>query len=130
MSETEADIANAEAWSEIIEDLLTLVPPDKRMEVLQLALANEKAEMVERAKNDGLRVVQYSETNLAHSLRHWNVKMRLKSLIIQVFTRNIRNNHSPEDAAKILFAKHPYGRGSRVLRDYLPQEPAEEWEPI
>jgi hypothetical protein len=45
--------------------------------------------------------------------------MRLKSLIIQVFARTISNSHSPRDAAKLLFAEHPYGTGSRYLGDCI-----------
>jgi len=55
----------------------------------------------------------------APGLRQWNVVMRLKSLLVQIFVRNVRNNHSPEDALAILFAEHPYGTGSRCLEDYL-----------
>jgi hypothetical protein len=36
-----------------------------------------------------------------------------------VFARNIRNNHSPADAAKLLFAEHRYGTGSGYLGDYI-----------
>jgi hypothetical protein len=51
--------------------------------------------------------------------------MRLKSLVVQVFVRNIANNHSPGDTAEILFAQHRYGAGSGCLRDYLTDvEPA------
>jgi hypothetical protein len=49
--------------------------------------------------------------------------MRLRSLVVQVFTRRISNNHSKPDAAAILFARHPYGHGSQYLGDYLPPEP-------
>jgi hypothetical protein len=34
-------------------------------------------------------------------------------------TRRIRNNDSPEVAAKILFADHPHGRGSGWIVEYL-----------
>jgi hypothetical protein len=45
---------------------------------------------------------------------------KASSVMIQVLTRNITNNHSPEDAARILFHDH-YGRGtgSVWLPDYL-----------
>jgi hypothetical protein len=52
--------------------------------------------------------------------RHWNAIMRIKSLLVQVFVRDIANNHTPQDAASILFAKHPHGTGSRLLQHYLP----------
>jgi hypothetical protein len=51
--------------------------------------------------------------------RHRNVIMRLKSLVVQVFIRDITNNHSPERATEILFAHHRHGSGSGLLEDYL-----------
>ena len=45
------------------------------------------------------------------------------SLIIQVLTRSIVNNHSPECAAGILFQDHPRGHGSGWLLDYLDRLP-------
>jgi hypothetical protein len=49
--------------------------------------------------------------------------MRLKSLVVQVFTRSITNNHSPKDAAGILFARHRHGYGSGSLGDYIDDLP-------
>jgi hypothetical protein len=49
--------------------------------------------------------------------------MRLKSLVIQVFTRCITNDHSPQDAAKLLFADDPFGTGSCCLGDYIDDLP-------
>jgi hypothetical protein len=37
--------------------------------------------------------------------------MRLRSLVIQVLARRIGNNHSPKDAAALLFVRHPHGNG-------------------
>src|SRR5262245_51317074 len=106
--EDEEDIGNIEAWAEIIEDMLYLVPFDSRMKVLQLTIAKQEAEIAEMAEHGPLRV--WSAAEMANTdtpgLRHWNAIMRLKSLIIQVFTRNISNNHSPVDTAKMLFAEH------------------------
>jgi hypothetical protein len=45
--------------------------------------------------------------------------MRLKSLPIQVFVRDITSDYSPEDAAAILFTYHRHGAGSGLLADYL-----------
>jgi hypothetical protein len=42
-----------------------------------------------------------------------------------MFVRDITNNHSAEDAAKILFAHHCHGHGSGLLRDYLRGLPIE-----
>ena len=49
--------------------------------------------------------------------------MRLKSLVVQVFARSITNNHSPQDAAALLFADHRYGTGSGCLGDYIDDLP-------
>jgi hypothetical protein len=122
-SETEKDIANVEAWAEIIADVLWHVPQDKRLTVLALATKNEEAEAQER-KAAGNRLVLIEPFNDETWMnepgqRHWNTIMRLKSLLIQVFVRNITNNHSPQDAARLLFAEHRYGHGSGLLEDYL-----------
>jgi hypothetical protein len=52
-------------------------------------------------------------------LRHWHATFRLESLIVQVLTRGIRNNHSADNAAKILFADRPNGTGSGWIAEYL-----------
>jgi hypothetical protein len=124
-SENDRDIANAEAWAAIVEDLLALMPAENRMKVLKLAVANEEVEIADRAKYDGLKIMSAAELSNMDTpgLRHWNAIMRLKSLVIQVFTRNITNNHSAEDAAKILFAEHSYGQGSGCLHDYISDLP-------
>jgi len=49
--------------------------------------------------------------------------MRLKSLLVQVFVRDITNNNSEKDAAAILFADHRYGTGSGQLLDYISDLP-------
>src|SRR5262249_9890877 len=87
-AEDEEDIHNVEAWAEIIEDVLYLVPFDNRMQVLQLAAA--------KAEHRPLRALSIDEFD-SNTPGHWNAIMRLKSLIIQVFARDIGNNHSPQD---------------------------------
>jgi hypothetical protein len=84
----EKAIGNVEAWAEIIGDMLFLVPVENRMEVLELALANEKTENAERAKHGGLRIWDAGEMANMNTpgLRHWNVIMRLKSLVATIKT--------------------------------------------
>jgi hypothetical protein len=119
-AENEKDVGNVEAWAEIIGDLLHHVPLDKRREVLALAIKNEQAAAEEREANGGFKFMTFSDDWMnTPGQRQWNVIMRLKSLLVQVFVRNITNNHSPQEAASILFAQHPHGTGSRVLQDYL-----------
>jgi hypothetical protein len=45
--------------------------------------------------------------------------MRLKSLMVQVFVRDIVNNHHPDRGKSLLLAHHPHGNGSGDLEDYL-----------
>ena len=123
VGESEEDVDNIEAWAEIIKDVLRCAPIEKRAAILALATQNE-ADSAARRKANGDRLVVINAAELMANtdtpgLRHWNVIMRLKSLIVQVFVRNIRNNHSPKDAGKLLFVGHRYGTGSGLLADYL-----------
>lgn len=121
--ETDKDVENVEAWAQIIAHLLYHVPGDKRGEVLALASKNEEAESRKREAHNGLLVLDASDDWMnSPGMRHWNAVMRLKSLVIQIFVRNITNNHSPQDAASILLADHPHGTGSGRLQDYLPDQ--------
>jgi hypothetical protein len=126
-AEDQNDVENVEAWAEVIEDLLYLVPPGQRAAVLALASKNEEAEAKEREAHGGFRI--WSATELEEhckgspGLRHWDAIMRLESLVVQMFVRHITNNHSAEDAARILFAQHRYGHGSGRLQDYLSDLP-------
>jgi hypothetical protein len=124
--EDEEDIGNVEAWTEILEDLLYLMPFDSRMKVLQLVVANHEADVAERVKHGplGKRISMDPEKfRNEPGLRHWNAIMRLKSLIIQVFARDISNNHSPKDAGRLLFTQHRYGTGSGCLDEYIDKLP-------
>jgi hypothetical protein len=112
------DIKNVEAWAEVIGHLLYRVPEDRRAAVLALAIKNEEGKRKERETNGGLQYVDLAK-NDTPGLRHWHTIMKLESLVVQMFVRRIRNNHSPKDAARILFASHRYGSGSGELRDYL-----------
>jgi hypothetical protein len=116
------DLKNIEAWAEVIKDMLGLVPIEQRAVVLALVVKNEEAE---REANNGvvrmMDVAELKNEDNTPGLRHWNAIMRLSSLVVQVLVRRIANNHSPEDAANILFMQH-YGRGGRgsgLLEDYL-----------
>jgi hypothetical protein len=120
--EDEDDINNIEAWAEIIADILHWVPVEARMQVLQLAIAKHEADVTEAAGHGAFELLPTTELlnqNSPPGLRHWGAIMRLKSLIIQVLTRQIRNSHSSQDAAKLLFAEHRYGTGSGDLGDYI-----------
>jgi hypothetical protein len=107
-------MVNTEAWAEVFRDILYLVPGELRAEVLALVVRNDE---VERKEPVLTRASDLPEP------RHWYAIMRLRSLVIQVLVRRIKNNNSPEDAAKLLFAEHPHGHGSGWLGEYLDDMP-------
>jgi hypothetical protein len=116
-SEHRKDVENVEAWAEILKEVLYCVPIELRAQMLALATKNEEAE-----REVGIRLIPFPELgvdNRRPGHRHWHAIMRLKSLVVQVFVRSIANKHSRKDATQILFAPHPYGSGSGLLRDYL-----------
>jgi len=115
ISETEYDIENVEAWAIVIEHVLVNVPMRKRLAVL--ALASEKQRRIQ-----GYVLRSFNVEEAAHITQHLNSVIRLKSLLVQFFVRSISNNHSPKDAAAILYGQHPYGHGSGELLDYLPEK--------
>jgi hypothetical protein len=89
------------------------------MEVLTIAIKNEEATVTEREACGGFVAIDMANTDTP-GLRHWHAIHRLQSLVIQIFTRRISNNHSPAEAAKILYAQHHHGHGSGRLEEYLP----------
>jgi len=120
-SEDLEDVENVEAWAKVFEEVLRLVPENHRAAVLALVNKNEEAERKERGQSRGtLKFVDMSKwDDNTPGLRHWNAIMRLRSLVVQVFVRKITNNHSKEDAARILFcsasAWERIGRVARLL---------------
>jgi hypothetical protein len=117
MSETEKDIRDVEAWVQVIERMLHSAEPDQRVKILERALEGEKQKEERRIKAHGLEFITAEDLRKLPFPR--NATARLKSLLVQVFVRDIANNHSPKEAAKILFAEHCFGNGSRRLGDYL-----------
>ena len=123
-SESSEDIANVEAWAELIVDILKRIPADKRAVVLALITKYEEDAKQGREARGGLPPIVTSEEFVqgwegSPRAYHWHTIMRLKSLMIQVFARDISNNHSRHDAAELLFARHRHGTGSGLLEDYL-----------
>jgi hypothetical protein len=120
MCATTDDIKNTEAWAELIEDALFIAPAEDRLTILEMVVENEKAARERRAKNGDFEKWSAAEL-LADGgvLRHWRTKMRLRALLVQVFVRTVANNHSPENAAKILFVGQHHGTGSGYLADYI-----------
>jgi hypothetical protein len=106
--------------AEVIKDLLCLVQHEKRLDVLSLATANEKA--AREARKDGPRARPVAEClenwEKSPTRNYWHGIMRFKSELIYMLTRHITNSHSKEDAAKLLFRQHRAGgsgwRGERL----------------
>src|SRR6267142_1800605 len=75
-----------------------------------------------------MRIDKASTTTFMASpkMRHWNDIMRLKSAVVYTFLRDITNNHSPEDAARLLFREHRFVPGSGWLPAFarFPKLPA------
>jgi len=79
-----------------------------------LAVAKEEAARKERQEmwlDEASRAAFMSST----AFRYWNRIQSFKSLVVQVFTRDITIDHSKEDAARILFIEHKDGTGSGWL---------------
>lgn len=115
--------------AEVLEDFLHLVEPDKRLAVLTMAVVKEEAAIEKRGKNGLLDWLPMDEDSMAAyraspGWRYHNRIQKFKSLIIQVFTRDITNDNSPEGAARLLFMHHANGNGSGWLPDYLDGLPA------
>jgi hypothetical protein len=119
-TEDDSEIGAAAA---VIEDLLFLLPPSKPAAALAIATKAEDVARQEREKR-GDRLIWVSAADLdkwtdSPECRYWNRIMRLKAKMIYVFVRDIRNNHSKEDTARLLFQQHRNSPGSGRLADYL-----------
>jgi len=101
-------------WFKAMENVLFCLPPAVRLEVLHRLTASE----IERCENDHIRLISLADFDLA-TLQNWHAVKEAASLIVQVLVRSITNNHSPNDAAKVLFREHRRGTGSGWLPDYL-----------
>jgi hypothetical protein len=123
-AENDQDIANVEAWAQVIEDLLHLMPYSKRAEVLAHVAKNEEVRRKEMEDSHRSPVGNCCLFSTPHRRRAgdyvglcepsnsdgfvvfaaadidlpdptiWHTTMRLQSLAAQVFVRRITNNHS------------------------------------
>jgi hypothetical protein len=106
-----------EAMAEVIEELLYDMSPNKRVAVLEIALAAAKAQ---EAEIGILRVYDASDDFYSSSaMRHYHEIKELKARAIYRFTRNIVNNMSPQSAAGLLLRQHRGMPGSGWLDEYL-----------
>jgi hypothetical protein len=99
-----------------IEDLLYLVPAKKRA-----------AARKDREKHGEFRMMSFAEIGFDTSpgLRYWNEIMQFKARAICTFVRDITNNHSAEDASRLLFRRQPDVSGSGYLEEYIDDLPRE-----
>jgi hypothetical protein len=121
---TKQDVANVEAWAEIIKNIVALMPYEDEIRngVRRLAIDNEVAMQTERDKPLSQRDLRWHGDESWKNTPGWRHRRcieRLTSLVIQVLVRDIVNDHAPAQAAEILFAHQPLGHGSGLLGDYL-----------
>jgi hypothetical protein len=128
MSATDEDINDVEAWAGLIEDMLWRVPAELRENVLNLATERARGTEERAAKNGRLwqSPADLEDWLKSPAVRSRGAKMRLKALLIQIFARDITNNHHPDDAAKLLFAHQRFGTGGCELLDYIDDLPRPE----
>jgi hypothetical protein len=111
----QADLENVEAWAEIINHVLWYVPPDRRADVLALAIKNEETEVQVREP------ITLVTDDWINEQRKCDAILRIQSLLIQVFARNI-DISKPRDAASILNTDYLHDTGLRPLRRLLKHE--------
>jgi hypothetical protein len=118
-------------WSEVMEHVLNLAPPSIRQEIVATVVEKTKQWAKEQASGPDpffykrpVKPVRLDELDdQKPGLKYRNAIMEAVSLVIQVFVRCITNNHSDEDAAKILFREHRHGTGGCWLPEYLAHLP-------
>jgi hypothetical protein len=109
---------NVIIWREAMQKALDCVPFEIRNEVLRQLSDKQKAGAKSRFK-----VISLGELQPTDSDGLWNPIARASSVVVQRLVRFIRNNHSPQRAAGIMFREHRdelfRGTGSGFLPDYL-----------
>jgi len=118
--------AEIEIAAAVIEDLLYLLPANKRAAVLAKAIEKEEAERKEREKNGGWRSYSAQELQVRWKteLRYWHRIMQFKVRVAYAFIRCIVKNHSPEDAGRLLLRRQRNpDLSSGFLLDYLNKLP-------
>jgi hypothetical protein len=105
---------NVAVWFAALVDVLFCVPRDFRLEALRRLIGGEE----ERQCTGPLKFWTFSDIDLAE-FKYWRAEKEAARLIIRVLVRSITNNHSKDDAARVLFREHRMGTGSGWLPDYL-----------
>jgi hypothetical protein len=105
-------------WTEVVRDILNLAPPSARQGIID-QLVEEQKQRLEDRKAGTLRVITIDQLKDDPGMKYCNEIMEAMSTVVQSFVRIITNDHSREDAARILFRWHRDGHGSGLLADYL-----------
>jgi hypothetical protein len=108
-----ADERMIAVWFKAMQNVLFCAPPAVRLELLNRLTARE----IERTEKP-IRLISLADFDPA-MFENRHAEKEAASVIIQVLVRSITNNHSPDDAAKVLFREHRRGTGSGWLPDYL-----------
>jgi hypothetical protein len=96
-----ADDSEVEVWFNALEIIVPHIPESVRMQILQ-KLIDDEAER--QRKKDDVFEFEFKYWKLDDvAIRDWSPMMRARSVIAQVLVRSVRNNHSPEKAARLLF---------------------------
>jgi hypothetical protein len=104
----------------VIEDLLRLIPGEKRAAALAIASEAEAAACKEREEcDDVFEIVDLTFDPTAPEQRYWDDVMKFKARAAYTFIRNIRNDHSPKEASHLLFQQQRGVCGSGLLKEYL-----------
>lgn len=114
---TEKDVKNTQAWAEVVDGIMVMVPAEIRADVLRAVCEKDR----ERRKDKRPRILSYDEFSRCDSPyeRNRNAIMRINALVVQILVRTITSCHSQQDAAAILFAPQRFGHGSGALLDYI-----------
>jgi hypothetical protein len=106
----------------LINDLIGLSGVDGKA-----ALAEAARQYAEEHADDppdsGLKFLDISEEGFAKAKqrpgwRHYHDVMKAEAAVAYAFIRRICNNHSPEEAERLIFGPRP-GAGSGRLMDYI-----------
>jgi len=105
---------NIEAWAVVLRDALYCADQETREAILSRAHELIAADRRQRGK-----IMEMNADDLGPGVLFRTEAMKLKASVIASFMRSIRNNHSPREAGRILFAHHARAEGSGYIADYL-----------
>ena len=121
-AETDRDVANVEAWVDVIEEMLWCVPYITQEDIFRRVLVNVETERREEEER-GTPYKDFTAEELRENVplqtdQHRGAVARLTGLVVQILVRSLQNYHGPQTTAGVLFVEHPHGKGSRQLLSY------------